>query len=199
MGRISRPAADARGPLCASSLPAAPPGDSVVDRRKFVSAVAVSLLAGPLAVEAQQAGRVYRLGILASTLFPGGVAARIPTGLLELGYVEGRNLAVERRHAEGKLDRLPGLARELVQVRMDVIVAVATAAVRAARDATTTIPIVMFDNLDPVAAGFVASLARPGGNLTGILIAPDGTLAAKKLELLKEAVPRAARIAFLVP
>ncbi len=165
-----------------------------------MSAVAVSLLAVPLAVEAQQAGRVYRLGVLSPTApFSGGAAARIPTELLELGYVEGRNLVVERRHADGKLDRLPGLARELVQLRVDVIVAVATVAVRAAKDATTTNPIVMFDNLDPVAAGFAASLARPGGNLTGVLIAPDGTLAAKKLELLKEAVPRAARIAFLVP
>ena len=123
-----------------------------------MSAVAVSLLAVPLAVEAQQAGRVYRLGVLSPTApFSGGAAARIPTELLELGYVEGRNLVVERRHADGKLDRLPGLARELVQLRVDVIVAVATVAVRAAKDATTTIPIVMFDNLDPVAAGFAAT------------------------------------------
>jgi putative tryptophan/tyrosine transport system substrate-binding protein len=123
----------------------------------------------------------------------------IPPALRELGYVEGQNLVIERRYAEGKLERLPGLTRELVQLRVDVIVAVSASAIRAARDATATIPIVMYGNLDPVAAGFVASLARPGGNLTGVLIAPGGTLAAKKLELLKAAVPGAARIALLAP
>jgi putative ABC transport system substrate-binding protein len=117
--------------------------------------------------------------------------------LRERGYVEGRNLVVERRYAEGQIDRLPGLARELVQLRVDVIVAVAAAAVRAAKDATTTIPVVMWGNFDPVAEGLVASLARPGGNVTGALIAAEGTLAAKRLELLKEAVPRATRIAAL--
>jgi putative ABC transport system substrate-binding protein len=172
----------------------------MIDRRAFLAALGLGALAAPLAVEAQQTGRVYRVGILSPTApFSVGVAARIPASLLELGYVEGRNLAVETRHADGKLDRLPGLARELVQLRVDVIVAVSASAIRAARDATTTIPIIIFGNLDPVAAGFAASLARPGGNLTGILMAPDGTLAAKKLELLKEAVPRAARIAFLAP
>ena len=169
-----------------------------MDRRMFLAGTGLVLVGVPFANEAQQAGRIYRLGILAPTVpFSTGVAARIPTAMRELGYVEGQNLLVENRYAEGKLDRLPGLARELVQLRVDVIVAVATVAIRAAKDATTRIPIVMFDNVDPVAAGFAASLARPGGNLTGILIAPGGTLAAKKLELLKEAVPRAARIAFL--
>ena len=123
----------------------------------------------------------------------------LTTGLRELGYVEGQNLAIEHRFAGGRIERLPELARELVQLKMDVIVAVAPYAIRAARDATATIPIVMYGNLDPVAAGFVASLARPGGNLTGVLIAPGGTLAAKKLELLKAAVPGAARIALLAP
>jgi putative ABC transport system substrate-binding protein len=126
-------------------------------------------------------------------------AILIPPALRELGYVEGQNLVIEQRYAEGKLERLPGLMREMVQLRVDVIVAVSAAAIRAARDATATIPIVMYGNLDPVAAGFVASLARPGGNLTGVLIAPGGTLAAKKLELLKAAVPGAARIALLAP
>ena len=102
------------------------------------------------------------------------------TLLRELGYVEGRNLIIERKYANEKLDRLPMLARELVQLRVDVIFAASVASARAALDATTTIPIVWLGNLDPVAAGLVASLARPGGNVTGVLIAPEGTLAAKK-------------------
>ena len=175
-----------------------------MDRRAFIRAVGFGLLTAPLGAEAQRAGRVYRLGMLFPTTspFPGDqrtTAILIPPALRELGYVEGQNLVIERRYAEGKLERLPGLTRELVQLRVDVIVAVSAAAIRAARDATATIPIVMYGNLDPVAAGFVASLARPGGNLTGVLIAPGGTLAAKKLELLKAAVPGAARIALLAP
>lgn len=129
------------------------------------------LLAALLATEAQQAGKVYRLGILT----PGG---RPPPGtstgflhlievLRELGYVDGRNLVVERRYAEGKTDRLPGLAGELVRIPVDVIVAVATA-VDVARDATKTVPIVMGFASDPVGRGFVSSLARPGGNITGV-------------------------------
>ncbi len=123
----------------------------------------------------------------------------LTTGLRELGYVEGQNLVIEHRFAEGRIERLPELARELVQLKMDVIVAVAPNAIRAARDATTTIPIVMYGGVDPIAAGFVASLARPGGNVTGVLIAPGITLVGKKLELLKEMMPRATRIGFLSP
>jgi putative ABC transport system substrate-binding protein len=119
--------------------------------------------------------------------------------LRDLGYVEGGNLVVERRFAEGNLERLPALARELVQLRMDVIVAVGVTTTRAVRDATATIPLVMYGNFDPVAAGIVPSLARPGGNSTGIVIAPGGTLAEKKLELLKAAVPRAERMILLAP
>jgi len=117
--------------------------------------------------------------------------------LRELGYVEGKNLVIERRYAEGEIDRLPELARGLVHGRADVVLAVGAAAVRAARDATTTIPIIMWGLFDPVAEGFVMSLARPGGNVTGTLIAADGTLAAKRMELLREAVPRAPRITAL--
>src|SRR5262245_58988083 len=123
----------------------------------------------------------------------------LTTGLRELGYVEGQNLAIEHRFAGGRIERLPELARELVQLKMDVIVAVAPNAIRAARDATTTIPIVMYGGIDPIAAGFVASLARPEGNLTGVLIAPGITLVGKKLEMLKEMVPQAVRIGFLSP
>jgi putative ABC transport system substrate-binding protein len=174
-----------------------------VKRREFISVVGPGLLIVPLAAEAQRAGRVYRLGMLheASPLPTSERTSTsgIPTALRELGYIEGQNLVIERRYAEGKLDRLPALARELVQVGVDVIVPVGSAAIRAAKAATTTIPIVMFGGFDPVAAGFVTSLARPGGNITGILILPGDTLAGKKLELLKETVPQAARIALLAP
>ena len=174
-----------------------------MDRREFIAAVGLGLLIAPHGVEGQQTGRVYRLGWLHEA-FPMSADGRtstsgMPTALRELGYVEGQNLVIERRFAEGKLDRLPALARELVQLGVDVIVPVGGAAIRAAKAATTTIPIVMFGGSDPVAAGFVTSLARPGGNITGILIVPGDSLAGKKLELLKEAVPQAARIALLMP
>jgi len=172
-------------------------------RRAFMATLAGGLLAAPLAAEAQPAGGVHRLGLL----FPFAPAPTeqktsavlIPTALRELGYVEGQNLIVERRYAEGQTDRFPGLARELVRLRMDVILAITSAGIRAARDATKTIPIVLYCNCDPVAAGFVANLARPGGNITGVVIAPGGTLAGKKLELLKEAVPGATQVALLAP
>ena len=172
-----------------------------MDRREFVGAVLGSLIIAPLAAEAQQTARVYRLGILG----PGprlpsdrmSLSNRVSTALRDLGYFEGQNLSIEIRLAEGNPDRLPSLARELVQLRVDVIFAIGTLSVRAAKDATTTIPIVMFNQLDPVALGFARSLARPGGNITGVLIAAEGTLAGKRLGLLKEAVPRATRIALL--
>jgi putative ABC transport system substrate-binding protein len=122
---------------------------------------------------------------------------RMPAALRELGYIEGQNLAVELRYADRNVARLPELARELVQLRMDVILAVGTLALQAAREATTAIPIVMFTQVDPVTTGFVTSLARPGGNVTGVLIAAEGTLAGKRLALLKEAVPQASRIGVL--
>ena len=166
-------------------------------RRAFLALLGLGAPGLSRAAEAQTPGRVYRLGLLRPTLRGG--ADRIVLALRELGYVEGQNLVVEPRYADGKLERLPALARELVQLRMDVLVSVGTAATQAARAATSTIPIVMWGNFDPVAAGFVTSLARPGGNITGILIASEGTLAGKKMELLKEAVPRATRIGLLVP
>jgi putative ABC transport system substrate-binding protein len=173
-----------------------------MNRRDTLLAV-LALGAAPLAAKAQQAGRVYRLGFLRATAPSPADQKTAPIGILaalrELGYAEGRNLIVEWRYAEGKLDRLPALARELVQLRVDVIVPVGSAAIRAARDATTTIPIVMYGGFDPVAAGFVTSLARPGGNITGVLTLPGSSLAGKKMGLLREAVPGAARIALLAP
>ncbi len=146
---------------------------------------------------------MYRVGILRPgepALSPSDLPATgIQRALRELGYVEGRNLGVEQRYAGGDPKRLPALAGELVQAKVDVIVAVGALSVRAAKEATTTLPIVMYGNFDPVALGLVANLARPGGNVTGTLIAPDGTLAGKRLELLKAAVPQATRIGLLVP
>src|SRR5215471_6150164 len=156
----------------------------------------VLLLALSFPAEAQQsAKKVPRIGFLIPSV-PANYATRIETfreGLRELGYVEGKNIVVEYRFAEGKQDRLRELAAELVNLKVDLIVAAASA--RAAKDATKTIPIVFASTADPVAQGIVASLARPGGNLTGLtLYAPE--LTGKRLELLKEAAPRITRLAF---
>lgn len=172
-------------------------------RRAFLALLAAGATVPRLAA-AQPAARVYRLGMLAPTAAPTSseqnvAVILIPKALREMGYVPTRDLVLEARYADGRLDRLPDLARELVRLRVDVIVAISSASVRAAMAATSTIPIVLYGNVDPVAAGFVKSLAKPEGNVTGVLIAPAGTLAAKKLELLKEAVPGATRVAFLAP
>src|SRR5262245_9793357 len=156
----------------------------MMNRRAFVTGVG-AVLAAPVATEAQTtAGKVYRLGLLTTTTAPGSSDQRaavilVPKALRELGYVEGQNRIVERRYARGKIDRLPGMAKELVQLGADVIFAIALPAIRAAKDATAKTPIVFYGNFDPVANGLVENLARPGGNVTGILIAPEGTLAAK--------------------
>lgn len=160
------------------------------------------LLATALASEAAQAEKVYRLGVLMpgarAALSVATTASVLPSILRELGYVEGRNLVIEQRFAEGKLERLPALARELVQLGADIIVAPSPVAVEAAKQATATIPIVMLLGYsDPVALGFVAGFARPGGNITGVVLAAEPTMAGKRLELLKEAVPSAKRIAVL--
>jgi len=158
--------------------------------------VAGALLAFAVIVEAQQPKKVPRIGFLAaSSLSYNETRIEIfRQRLRELGYVEGENIAIEYRFAEGKQDRMRELAAELVSLKVDVIVTVANAS--AAKDATKTIPIVFAANADPVATGIVASLARPGGNLTGLtLFAPE--LTGKRLELLKEAAPRITRLAFL--
>ncbi len=152
---------------------------------------------------AQAAPRLVRVGVLRPTAPPVSLQdptyAGFPNALSELGYREGHNLVVERRWAGGDPARLPALAQELVQAKVDVIIAVALPSIRAALDATSSIPIVLYGNFDPVALGLVRSLARPGGNITGVLIAPDGTLAAKRLELLKAAMPGQTRFACMVP
>ena len=147
---------------------------------------------------AQQPTKVPRIGFLgaAST---SAIAARIEGfrhGLRELGYIEGKNVVVEWPSAEGKPDRLPALAAELVRLKVDLIVSVAPLPTRSAKEATSTIPIVMTQDPDPIGTGFVASLARPGGNITGLsTLAPE--ISGKQLELLKEIVPRLSRVAVL--
>jgi len=161
--------------------------------------VAVSMLAAPLGVEAQSATKVYRLGFLgaaSASADPTRVEA-LRAGLRDLGYVEGKNIVIEYRWAEGNYDRLPVLAAELVHLKVDVLVTAGTPAISTAKQTTTTVPIVMAGSGDAVATGLVASLARPGGNVTGLTDAvPE--LMAKWLELLKEAVPRTKRVAVLL-
>jgi putative ABC transport system substrate-binding protein len=148
---------------------------------------------------AQQVKKVPRLGYL-SPSDPASESARfeaIRLALRELGYIEGQNIATEYRYAEGKLDRLPDLAAELVRLKVDIILVGGNRMIRAAMNATKTIPIVMTgQGIDPVTAGFVQSLARPGGNVTGITNL-TGELGGKRLELLKETVPKLARVAVL--
>lgn len=165
-------------------------------RRRLLAA----LLASPALARAQARATPVTIGVLRATA-PGArdATSRLVQALARRGYEQGRNLVLEARHADGRLERLPALARELVAQRVDLVVAVGSAAALAAREATTTIPIVFFGNFDPVKLGLVQGLARPGGNITGVLIAAQGTLAAKRLELLREAVPMAARVGVLMP
>ena len=145
---------------------------------------------------AQQPAKIPRVGKLigASLSADSARTEAFRQGLRELGYVEGKNIVLELRSAEGKLDRLPALAAELVRLKVDIIVTAGPIPTRAAKEATTTIPIVMTRDPDPVAPGFVASLARPGGNITGLsTLAPE--LSGKRLELLKEVIPKVSRVA----
>ena len=156
------------------------------------SVLVLAILATPLIIEAQQAKKFPRIGVLTGPPDPGVEAFR--RGLRELGYVEGDNISIERRSAEGKFDRLPALAAELVRLKVDVLVASSNLAIIALREATHTIPIVMSIAGDPVGAGFIASLARPGGNITGLTVIAE-QLSGKRLELLKEINPKITRVA----
>jgi putative ABC transport system substrate-binding protein len=158
--------------------------------------LAGSLLAAPLAAEAQQAGKVWRIGILAPGVPQDPSRSPLLQPLRDLGYVENQNLVAERRYAEGKIERLPDLAAELVKLKVDVIFAVSTPGVQAAQKATTTIPIVFFGVSDPIGSGVVPSLARPGTNVTGIST-QSLDLPGKGLQLLKELMPRTRRVAVL--
>jgi putative ABC transport system substrate-binding protein len=156
----------------------------------------LAILAALLAsAGAQPAGKVARIGMLCGVRCEGPSYDALREGLRELGWIEGRNLVVEVRSAEGQRERLPALATELVSLKVDVIVAVAPEPSRAARNATSTIPIVMIGVADPVAVGLAESLARPGGNVTGLSTLVPGGFSTKSLALLKESVPNASRIA----
>src|SRR5262249_44815272 len=141
-------------------------------------------------------GKVYRIGILSPEVPPPGLLQSFQEGLRELGYVEGKNLAIEARNGEGKNERLAALAVELVQLKVDVILTVNTPATQAAKNATTTIPIVMTRVADPIKSGLVPSLAFPGGDLTGVSSSSVET-APKQVQLLKEILPGASRVAIL--
>jgi putative ABC transport system substrate-binding protein len=156
------------------------------------------LLAHIFNAEAQQPTKIPRIGYLSVRSLSSVVDRReaFRQGLRELGYVDGKNVIIEWRSAEGKLDRLPTLAADLVRLKVDVIVTTGPTATRPAKEATSTIPIVMTQDIDPVGTGFVASLARPGGNITGLSsLAPE--ISGKQLELLRESVPRLSRVAVL--
>jgi putative ABC transport system substrate-binding protein len=168
-------------------------------RRELLIALAMSSIV-PLCVRAQPAGRVYRIGVLLGSNRATGVSTGVlqpfEQGLRELGYVEGRNLVIEWRGAEGRLERLPALAAELVALKVDLIVAGTSPAAVAAKNSTDAIPIVFVVVADPVGQGLVKSLARPGNNVTGFATLGDAIIG-KQLELLREAFPRINRLAVI--
>jgi putative ABC transport system substrate-binding protein len=159
-------------------------------------ALVLAVLAAPLVVQAQKAEKAHRIGVLAPGALPRGEIAAFRTGLQELGYIEGQNVRLEWRSGDGNNERLQEVTIELVRLNVDVIFAVNTQAVKAAKNATATIPIVMVRVAEPVRSGLVQSLARPGGNVTGITAIPD-ELSGKRLQLLREVFPRIARAAVL--
>jgi putative ABC transport system substrate-binding protein len=159
----------------------------------------VTLVSCGVAVEAQQPAKIPRIGYISGTgsrADPGPYVEALRQGLRDLGYIDGKNIVIEYRGTEGKLDRIPSLVAELVQLKVDVLVLPILPAILAARQANKTIPIVMVTNRDPVAAGLIDSLARPGGNITG-LATFQRDLSGKRLELLTEVVPRISRVGIL--
>jgi putative ABC transport system substrate-binding protein len=169
-----------------------------MERRAFLGTMMGGLLAAPLASGGQQAGKVYRIGVLetAPIILNAANLDAFRQGLRELGYVEGQNLVIEYRSADGRANRFPDLANELVRLKVDLILARGTPAVTAAKNATRTIPIVMTASGDPVGRGVVSGLAHPGANVTG-LTSLSSDLYAKRVQLLKETIPRIRRIAVL--
>jgi len=164
----------------------------------LICLLATSLLTGLSGAEAQQPAKIPHIGFLAAVP-PAALSDRIEAfqhGLRALGYVEGKNILIDSRYAEGKLDRLPALAAELVRLDVSVIVTAGPPATRAAKESTTTIPIVMAQDSDPIGNGFITSLARPGANVTG-LSTLSSELSGKRLELLKDIVPKLARVTVL--
>ena len=170
-----------------------------MDRRAFISGITLGLLAASLAAEGQQAGRTYRIGYLfdGRPPDPRSPAKALEETLSDLGYVEGKNLVVERRFAAFNDDRLPDLAAELVRLKPDLIVTGGNQSIAALKQATTAVPIVMTWAMDPVGAGLVTSLARPGGNITGVSLSAGPEFVAKELGILSEIVPKLSRVAIL--
>ena len=165
-----------------------------MNRRTFLCGLTLGPLAMPLLAEAQPAGKVWRIGLI--VVAPASPMDALSQGLRELGYVEGQNLIIERRYSEGRAERFSAFATELVRAKVDLIIVNTTPAAIAAKKATTTIPIVFPTAIDPVATGVVASLARPGGNVTGLsMLTPE--LSPKRLELLKQVIPGLSRVAIL--
>src|ERR1700730_12293764 len=171
----------------------------MIDRRAFLALVGLGALASPPAALAQQPGNVRVVGVLNLSIGPRSrIVETIRRGLRELGYVEGRTIALDVRSAGGKSETFPSLAADLVRRKVDVLVAIGPAALRAARDATDMTPIMALDlETDPVASGYPRSLSRPGGNVTGLFLDQPG-LTGKWLELIGEAAPRTRRVAVLV-
>ena len=170
-----------------------------MNRRTFVGTLALGLLAAPLAVEAQQAGKVVRIGLLSTAAPDPSSATRwqaFRDRLRELGYVEGQNVIFESRWGDGQIGRLRGLAAELIDAKVDILVTAGSEAALAAKRATSSIPIVTATGADPVELGLIASLARPGGNVTGVF-SLSNELAGKRLEFLKQLIPRVSRVGFL--
>ena len=167
-----------------------------MDRRTFIGVVAGGLLAAPLAAEAQQAGKVYRIGFLRAGQPPESYLDAFQQGLRERGYVYGQNVVVELRATDGSVDPLPRLTEELLRLKVDVFLASAAPAALAVRKATTSVPIVFVGVVDPVGLGLVPSLGHPGGSITG-LATTSADLAGKRLELLREIVPGLRRVAVL--
>ena len=173
------------------------PIDRMVSRRYVVIVIAGIFLGAPFTAIAQQSARIYRLGFLRISQPPRPYLDAFEQGLRRLGYVLGRNIVIESRFADDKAEALPRLAAELVNLNVDILVVAGGQATKAAKEATHTIPIVMAAASDPIGSGLVASLSRPGGNVTGTsLITPH--LAGKRVELLKQALPNVSRIAVLV-
>jgi len=166
-----------------------------MDRRLFIGTVAGGLLAAPLATEAQPVAKVARVGVLLNARWP--PVETFPPALHERGWIEGQTLAIDWRSAEGRFERHPALAAELVRLKPDVIVTGSNQAVIAASRATGTIPIVFVGALDPVGVGFVTSFAKPGGNMTGLSVDVTPQEAARDLALLREAAPRVSRVAVM--
>ena len=169
-----------------------------MNKKVLLCLLAFALLATAFIAQAQQPARVPRIAYLSGSALS-VLASRIEAfrqGLRELGYVEGKNIAIEWREANGNVDRLPGLADELIRLKVDIIVSPGPSVTRVVKEATSTIPIVMAADTDPVGSGFITSLAKPGGNITGLAtLAPE--MSGKQLELLKEIVPKLSRVAVI--